>query len=264
MSEKQLIILEQTDISSWDFPELKKELSKMLDTYKSAVYTDETIKTAKADKARLNKIKEQIKSGQKAFKEKCLAPLTAIEPDIKELNSMLEIQVRNIDTFIRDYDARLKAEKKQKYRNFYDKKSKILGDLAEPLFEKLLDPKWLNATSSEKKCCEELLVRIDNAHRDIRTLHELNSPFENTIIKKYTETLSVDEAKKHNDELIADNANSISSLEKGNNSEKKNILQENDHEKCIRFLKISGKNKQIQLLFDFAKAIGVKIEEQQG
>lgn len=264
MNEKQLISLEQTDISFWNFPALKEELAKMLDTYKNSVYTDDTIKTAKADRAKLNKVKEQIKSSQKAFKEKCLAPLAAIEPDIKELNSMLETQVKYIDMFVKDYEERQRSERKQRYKDFYNKKSGVLGKLAEPLFGKLLDPKWLNATSSEKKCCEELLEKINSAYKDICFLQELKSPFENTIIKEYTETLSVDEAKKHNDELIADNADAISSFEKSNNSEQKNILQESDHKECIRFLKISGKNKQIQLLFDFAKAIGVKIEEQQG
>ena len=49
MNELQLIPLEQNDISSWDFQQIKTELENALSVYKNSVYTDETIKSAKED-----------------------------------------------------------------------------------------------------------------------------------------------------------------------------------------------------------------------
>ena len=47
MEELQLINLEQADITTWNFEEIKEELSRVLAEYKNTVYTDNTIKTAK-------------------------------------------------------------------------------------------------------------------------------------------------------------------------------------------------------------------------
>ena len=55
MNDLQLIHLENTDISAWDFARLRFELQKGLDSYSGIVYTDDTIKDAKNDRAILNK-----------------------------------------------------------------------------------------------------------------------------------------------------------------------------------------------------------------
>lgn len=47
MEKLQLVNLEQTEITSWDFGALKEELSRALSVYKTATYTDDTIKFAK-------------------------------------------------------------------------------------------------------------------------------------------------------------------------------------------------------------------------
>ena len=39
----------------WNFEELKKEITEKAEMYGSLVYTDENIKEAKADRAKLNK-----------------------------------------------------------------------------------------------------------------------------------------------------------------------------------------------------------------
>ena len=43
MNELQVISLDNTDISTWDFPALKAELQAVLSDYDGLVYTDETI-----------------------------------------------------------------------------------------------------------------------------------------------------------------------------------------------------------------------------
>ena len=60
MNELQIVTLEQTDITTWNFAQLKEELGKALSVYKNAVYTDETIKMAKDDKAKLAKAKKIV------------------------------------------------------------------------------------------------------------------------------------------------------------------------------------------------------------
>ena len=69
--------LEKNDITTWDFDAIKTELGRILSPYEPAVYTDDTIKTAKNDKATLAKAKKAVEDQRKAFKAKCLAPYAA-------------------------------------------------------------------------------------------------------------------------------------------------------------------------------------------
>lgn len=56
MNDLQIVRLENTDISGWDFAMLKAELQSRLDSYAGLVYTDETIKSAKTDHTTLNNV----------------------------------------------------------------------------------------------------------------------------------------------------------------------------------------------------------------
>ena len=60
MNDLQIMRMENTDISVWDFSMLRAELQRGLDSYAGLVYTDETIKDAKNDRSTLNKVKKVI------------------------------------------------------------------------------------------------------------------------------------------------------------------------------------------------------------
>ena len=263
MEKLQLVNLEQKEITSWDFGALKEELSRALSVYKTATYTDDTIKFAKEDKAKLAKTKKILEDQRKAFKAKCMEPYNALEPEIKDLVSMIEEQRVAIDEVVKDYTERKKAEKEKEIRAYYDKKAHVLGDLAAPLYEKILNPKWLNA-SSRKKYQEEMQTKINEVSHDIQTLMAQESPFEETVIEKYVATLSVEEAKAKQEELM------LAASKAGLCQSKENspVVPETQKEIIIDsedgiLVKMYGSKNQITQMMDFAKAIGVKIVIQQ-
>lgn len=59
----------------WNYEELKAELSQKLEDYKGLVYTEEQIKEAKADRAKLNALATAIDSKRKEIKKAVLAAL---------------------------------------------------------------------------------------------------------------------------------------------------------------------------------------------
>ncbi len=202
MNELQIVSLEKTAISSWDFEGIKAELAQALSVYKNMVYTDESIKSAKDDKAVLAKVKKLIEDQRKAYKAKCLAPYDAIEPQVKEIVGMIEEQRALIDDVVKDYTERQKREKEEEVKKYYDKKAFVLGDVAQPLFSKILDPKWLNASTSKSKYEEGIQEAIVKAKSDLDAIRAINSPFVDTLIEKYVETLSLDDAKAKHEELV--------------------------------------------------------------
>lgn len=160
MNELQIVDIEQKDITTWDFVALKEELSQALSVYKTTEYTDETIKLAKDDKAKLNKAKKIVEDQRKAYKAKCLAPYEELEPQIKEIVGMITEQSNAIDSVVKDFTERQKAEKEKEIRKYYDKKAFVLGNLATPLYTRILDSKWLNASASKSKVEEEIQIAI--------------------------------------------------------------------------------------------------------
>lgn len=261
MNELQVISLEDTDITTWDFVKLKEELGNALSVYKTTVYTDDTIKSAKDDKAKLAKAKKIIEDQRKAFKARCMEPYDALEPRIKEIVSMIEEQRVAIDEVVKDFTERQKAEKEAEVRAFYDKKAHVLGDLAAPLYEKILDQKWLNA-SSGKKYQEEIQIKINDVLADVRTIMAMESPVIDKVIETYVATLSIDEAKAKREELIAvvskaglvqQTAQPVSPI-----PVKETVIDAENG----TLVKMYGNKSQMTQVMDFAKAIGVKIEIQ--
>lgn len=265
MNELQIMDLEQTDITTWNFAGLKEELSRALSVYKTTVYTDETIKMAKEDKAKLAKAKKIVEDQRKAYKAKCLAPYEALEPQIKEIVGMIEEQRVAIDDVVKDYTERQKAEKEEVVRKYYEKKAFVLGDLAEPLFEKILDPKWLNASASKAKVEETIQIAINNALNDIDAIKSMESPFVDTLLEKYVATLSLDEAKAKHTELVE------AATKAGMNQQQPEIFAQparveekqvvaNAEEGTV--LKLYANQSQLNQVLDFMKAIGVAYEIQ--
>ncbi|SET66741.1 DUF1351 domain-containing protein [[Clostridium] aminophilum] len=262
MNELQIVDLEQKDISTWDFAKIKSELELELEVYRTTVYTDETIKSAKADKATLSKAKKMVEDRRKEYKERCLAPYSVMEPQIKELVSMIEEQRTQIDAVVKDFTERQKQAKEEQIRAYYDKKAKDLGKYADALFEKILDPKWLNKTTTNAKYQEEMIAAIDQSVRDINEIQDMNSPFIDSLLEVYAATLSVDEAKKKHEELARamsrvglDHADQIP-VQDRKEAEKAVVVDEKNGT-TVKFFANKGKIDQI---LDFARAIGANYE----
>ena len=81
----------------FNFEELKAELAEKLDYYNNLVVTEDTIKEGKAEKAKLNKLREAVESKRKEIKKECMAPYTDFEAKVKELVAMIDAPVAAID-----------------------------------------------------------------------------------------------------------------------------------------------------------------------
>lgn len=265
MNELQIVSLENTEISAWDFESIKSELAEALSVYKSMVYIDDSIKSAKDDKALLAKVKKLVEDQRKAYKAKCLAPYDAIEPKIKEIVSMIEEQRVLIDDVVKDYTERQKQEKLTAIKAYYDKKAFVLGADAERLFERLLDPKWLNASTAKKKYEEEIQLAINKAAADLETVKKMNSLFVDTLIDTYCETCSIERVQQKQDELqVAYDKAGLSNqvVTEPAKADAKPVASDAitaDASDGV-MIKVYGSKNQLTQVTDFMKAIGVRFE----
>ena len=261
MNELQIIKLENTDISRWDFSMLKAKLQSRLEYYSSLVYTDANIKDAKGDRADLNKVKKAIEDARKAFKAKCLEPYEALEPKIKELVEMVEQQRVTIDTTVKDYEQRKKDEKERAVREYYDRKAVVLGALAEPLYPKLFDKKWCNASTARPAYEQGILEAINSAAVHIDVIRSLASPFVDTLLDVYVDTLSLEKVMAKKDELEqAAQRASISFTPMPETASPPSVPEEKEQSDDSICMKIFATGNQLEQLTDFMKAIGVRYE----
>ena len=267
MNDLQIVNLENTDITVWDFPAIKAELQRHLDAYTGLVYTDDSIKEAKNDRATLNKVKKAIDEARKSYKAKCLAPYEAMEPQIKELLDLVEGQKTLIDDTVKDYETRQKEAKELEVRKYYDRKAVVLGNLADRLYPKLFDKKWTNATTARNKYEEGIMVSINAAAADIDAIRSMNSPFVDTLLEVYAETLSMEQVKAKQTELDeAAKKASLTTVEEAAavlGSPVPTVVKAEQAPANAEdgvAMKIYATQNQMNQITDFMKAIGVRYE----
>lgn len=161
---------------SWNYAELKQQLEAGLANYKGLAYSDDQIGEAKKDRAKLNKLADAIDGKRKEMKALYLRPYEAFEAQAKELVGMVKATVREIDDQVKAYEA---ARKEEKLRAIQEQYRAMIGDLAELApYERLHNPRWLNATAGMGAICQELGNKIDRITAGLAAIDGLQLPQE--------------------------------------------------------------------------------------
>lgn len=176
----------------WNNEELKAEIAEKMQEYKSLVFTEETMKDAKADRAKLNKLKTAFEDERKRIKKLCMEPYETFEKQVKEVIALIEEPIRLIDQQIKEVEERKKLEKKGQILEYYEEH---IGALKGVLpFEKLFKQEYLNASKSMKSITEEMVGAIQRVNKDLDTIEGFGSKYELQIKDVYLRTLDLSSA----------------------------------------------------------------------
>ena len=178
----------------WNYEELKTELSQKLEDYKGLVYTEEQIKEAKADRAKLNALATAIDSKRKEIKKQCLQPYEQFEAQIKDLLALIKEPVSLIDTQIKDFEEEKKKKKLEEVKELFEKLKTEAGEELEFIsFEQVFEDKFLNASTSLKQV-ETVINNIFNSVKcNLKTIADLKE-YSFEAAEVYKETLNLNEA----------------------------------------------------------------------
>lgn len=186
----------------FNFEELKAELAERLDHYNGLVVTEDGIKEAKADRAKLNKLRTAIDTRRKDIKKEYLRPYNEFESKVKELTVLIDQPIRAIDTQLADFEERRKEEKKEKILALYHET--VPEDLQDIIpLQRILTPSWLNATTTMARLTENLNVWVQRVNADLLALDAVEPEYQAAVREKYIATLDVTAAIKHRDALKA-------------------------------------------------------------
>ena len=176
-------------VIQFNFAELKEEITAKAELYKNMVYTEDTIKEAKADKATLNKFIKVLEDKRKDVKKQCLQPYEDFEKQIKELVAIVNEPVQLIDSQVKAYDEKRKAEKLDQIKAIWEE-----SDHPEWLScNMIFDNRWLNVTFSLKQVQDAITERLAQINTELTTLNSLTD-FAFEAVEVYKNTLDVNRA----------------------------------------------------------------------
>lgn len=176
----------------FNFEELKTQLASSLELYTGLVVTEDGIKSAKEDRAKLNKLREALETKRKEVKKECMAPYTDFEGKVKELVALIDKPIAAIDAQLKTYEEQRRADKRAAVKEIYDK---TIGTLYPLLpFDKLWRDEWYNTGVSMKKIRDAIIAAETKAASDLEVLATVESEFAEAVKIKYLEHLDLNEA----------------------------------------------------------------------
>lgn len=176
----------------FNFEELKGQLAESLALYTGLVVTEDGIKGAKEDRAKLNKLREALETKRKEVKKECMAPYTDFEGKVKELVGLIDQPIAAIDAQLKEYEEKRRSEKREAVLAIYEE---TIGELRSLLpFERLWQDAWYNTGISMKKIREAIVAAEAKAASDLEVLATVESEFAEAVKLKYLETLDLSAA----------------------------------------------------------------------
>lgn len=186
--------LEKTLPAVIDFnhEELKATIAEKVKFYNSLVVTEDSIKSAKSDKALLNKLRTAFEDKRKEIKAQCLKPYEEFAKKVDELTAMLDEPISAIDEQIKGFDDNKKTKKLAEITKFY---SDNIGSLLEVLpLSKILPEKWANATVTYMSVTQEIIDKIITVQNDLRIIEAMKLDCEMQMKDSYLKNLNMSEA----------------------------------------------------------------------
>ena len=183
----------------FNYDELHNWVTEQTEKYNNLVYTDDTIKEAKEDRAKLNRFRDNLDNARKDVKRRYLEPYNAFEAETKKLLAIIDEPLQAIDKQVKDYEEKKKTEKKAQIEEYFNT---YIGDLKPFLtLDKIFNQKWLNASVSIKNVKEEINNILLKTNEDFKTIKGLKSEWELTLIDTYLQTLDIGAALREKTRL---------------------------------------------------------------
>lgn len=184
--------------------QIKGYVQGVVAKYQNATYTDEQMKLAKADRAELRHLKDDIDTKRKQVKAAWNAPYLAFETQIKEITALIDEPVALIDGQIKDWEERRKKARYNALETVFNKWNPF-GPLLE--FEKVVEAEMVKMSTTDSKATTLLTRKLEKITGEMAQLESVVDPqFRTECVAVYTQTLNLAQAILHANTLKAEKA----------------------------------------------------------
>lgn len=168
MQEELTVRVEHPELPAirWNEAEVQQNLTEMLAAYTGRVYTPETIKDAKADRAAVNKLDKQLSDAARSAKAFYMKPLEEFLQSAKQMQSQCKAVSGAIDAQVKAVEEAERQDKADALQAVY---ADCIGELLELIpFDRLLVPQQLNKTYDLAKASRELRKSVETRREELR------------------------------------------------------------------------------------------------
>lgn len=176
---------------------IKTLVEKQIELYDISNYSTDDISKCKQDKALLNKAAKALNDKRISLEKEWNTPFEEFKSTVKETVDLIKSAATKIDSIIKQDEERSKNEKLAEIRKIAE--SAGLNKL-EIKLEKVMNPKWLNKSTSIKSIEKEMAEKVKTINESIETLGSY-SDVATAVIARYKENLDLNEAIKFACEL---------------------------------------------------------------
>lgn len=172
MQEELTVRVEHPELPAirWNEAEVQQNLTEMLAAYTGRVYTPDTIKDAKADRAAVNKLDKQLSDAARSAKAFYMKPLEEFLQSAKQMQGQCKAVSGAIDQQVKAVEEAERQDKQDALRAVY---ADCIGELRELIpFDRLLVPQWLNKTYDLAKASRELRKSVETRREELRLIRE--------------------------------------------------------------------------------------------
>ena len=255
MDELTILTRQEPGIAELNnFDEIKAFLSIRLNAYRNLAYSEDSLKTAKDDKATLSKLKKALDARRKEIKAVYMEPYLQVEAQIKELISMIDEPLSAIDSFVKGMEAEEKRQKRELVHSWYEREAISLGDLSETVFNSpgFFDAKWLNKTCKAPEWQSALKEKISKCAADIVSIQSFSGSHTAAVLNKYLESMDIKATAEYKKQLEETARLSEAVVESAP-----------DEDKIIGYkvLKVYGNQRQMEQLFDQFALLNMEVDE---
>lgn len=183
----------------FNFEELREELESAVKKYSTIIYTDKTIKEAKSDRAKLNKLADAINSRRIQVKKEYMQAYLDFEEKIKQLLTLLEKPIIAIDQQIKSYEQTEKQDKKEKIYTVFEQ---IFADVPYSVsYDVVFDAKWMNRSYSIADIEQEIIQAAKDIKTNLSMLNMFGEIYRLPCIAAYLKRLRVSDALEEKEQL---------------------------------------------------------------
>ena len=163
---------------------------KLNEYYSNVIFTEETLKEAKTEKANINKFKDKVADFRKKIVAEYNKPIEIFEKTAKETEALLKETYANINLQVQKFEDQQKQEKEKDVKKYYQEyaKSNNLEWITEEKYYQMAN---INVTlsASMKSLMEQVKTFIDKILDDLKLISTQQNEIE--ILAEYKQTLNV-------------------------------------------------------------------------
>ena len=166
--------------------EVKGYVEELNNYYKSVTFTEETLKQAKEEKAKVNKFKTEVADYRKKITAEYNKPIKVFEDTAKETEKLLSETYNTINQQVAGFEEEQKRQKEQEIREYFEE-YKTANDIDFVNYEQAQINVTL--TASVKSLKEQAKVFIDRIMDDLKLIE--TQEYKEEILVEYKQNLNV-------------------------------------------------------------------------